>query len=261
LILNEKFLTITFRFKRVGEPKGVIVWDCNERSLDGFNPEIGWVRVDLGRLFHVHRVYELKRRRLQSKASRKPSLRRVLEKYSRRERNRARDFIHKVTRVIAETFKGYVHGFEDLNKEKMFRKSRTHNRKIAKSDWRTIIGLMSYKSRVQLLNPYNSARRCSSGMVNAPKGALYECKKCGLKIDRQLNACLIISSGGGLSPSPKLFDGLVRGWGGFTLTGGEADVSSNELVRGFEACEPQRLSMDQHLPILSLEPPQNPLKH
>ncbi|MBS7288129.1 MAG: hypothetical protein KIH01_05155 [Candidatus Freyarchaeota archaeon] len=41
LILNEKFLTITFRFKRVGEPKGVIAWNCNERSL-GFNPEIGW---------------------------------------------------------------------------------------------------------------------------------------------------------------------------------------------------------------------------
>ncbi|MBS7288216.1 MAG: hypothetical protein KIH01_05605 [Candidatus Freyarchaeota archaeon] len=25
-------------------------------------------------------------------------------------------------------------------------------------------------------------------------------------------------------------------------------------MRGFEACEPQGLSMDQHLPILSLEP-------
>ncbi|MBS7288021.1 MAG: hypothetical protein KIH01_04560 [Candidatus Freyarchaeota archaeon] len=74
------------RFKRRVEERGVIAWDCNEKSLDGFNPEIGWVRVDLRRLFHIHRVYELKRRRLQSKASRKPSLRRVLEKYSRRER-------------------------------------------------------------------------------------------------------------------------------------------------------------------------------
>ncbi|MBS7288408.1 MAG: transposase, partial [Candidatus Freyarchaeota archaeon] len=100
LILNEKFLVITFRFKqRVDEPKGVIVWDCNERSLDGFSPEVGWVRVDLRKLFHIHRVYELKRQRLQSKASRKQSLRRVLEKYSNRERNRARDFIHKTTTV------------------------------------------------------------------------------------------------------------------------------------------------------------------
>ncbi|MBS7288745.1 MAG: hypothetical protein KIH01_08415, partial [Candidatus Freyarchaeota archaeon] len=76
--------------QRVGEPKGVIVWDCNERSIDGFNPEIGWIRVDLRKLFHMHRVCELKRRRLQIKASKKPSLRRVLEKYSNRERNRAK---------------------------------------------------------------------------------------------------------------------------------------------------------------------------
>ncbi|MBS7288530.1 MAG: transposase, partial [Candidatus Freyarchaeota archaeon] len=145
-------------------------------------------------------------------ASRKPSLRRVLEKYSRRERNRARDFIHKVTRVIAEAFRGYVHGFEDIKKEKMLKKSRTHNRNIAKSNWKTIISLMGYKSRVQLLNPHNSTRRCSSGMVNAPKGALYECKGCGLKIDRQLNACLnLYLQVEGLSPSPKLFVGFVGG--------------------------------------------------
>ncbi|MBS7288318.1 MAG: transposase, partial [Candidatus Freyarchaeota archaeon] len=138
--------------------------------------------------------------------------RRVLEKYSNRERNRVRDFIHKVARVIAEAFKGYVHGFEDLNKEKMFKKSRTHNRNVAKSDWKTIIGLMSYKSRVRLLSPYNSTKKCSSGMVNAPKGALYECRSCGLKIDRQLNACVnLYLQVEGLSPSPKLFVGLVGG--------------------------------------------------
>ncbi|MBS7288000.1 MAG: transposase, partial [Candidatus Freyarchaeota archaeon] len=147
LILTEKFLIITFRFnQRVEEPRGAIAWDCNEKSLDGFNPEIGWIRVDLRKLFHIHRVYELKRQRLQSKASRKQSLRRVLEKYSNREKNRAKDFIHKITTTIAETFKGYVHGFKDLNKEKMLKKSRTHNRNVAKSDWKTIIGLMGYKS-------------------------------------------------------------------------------------------------------------------
>ncbi|MBS7288783.1 MAG: hypothetical protein KIH01_08620 [Candidatus Freyarchaeota archaeon] len=133
LILNEKFLIITFRFKqKTQNSKGVIVWDCNERSLDGFNPEIGWVRVDLRRLFHIHRVYELKRQRLQSKASRKPSLRRVLEKYSNRERNRVRDFIHKVTTMISKTFKDYVHGFEDLKKEKMFNKSKSSQQKNCK---------------------------------------------------------------------------------------------------------------------------------
>jgi hypothetical protein len=54
----------------------------NEKSLDGFSPETGWIKIDLTRLFHIHRVYEMKRRRIQRKASKKPSLRRVLAKYS-----------------------------------------------------------------------------------------------------------------------------------------------------------------------------------
>jgi putative transposase len=95
MILGEKYLTVTFRFKRDEEEvKGKIAWDCNEKSLDGFSPNRGWIRIDLTKLFHIHRVYETKRGRLQQKASKRPSLRRVLAKYSKRERNRAKDYIH-----------------------------------------------------------------------------------------------------------------------------------------------------------------------
>jgi putative transposase len=87
LILGERYLTVTFRFKEgEGESEGKVAWDCNEKSLDGFGPETGWIRIDLTKLFHVHRVYEMKRKRLQRKASKKPSLRKVLEKYSKREK-------------------------------------------------------------------------------------------------------------------------------------------------------------------------------
>jgi len=62
-------------------------------------------------------------------------------------------------------------------------------------------------------------------MLNAPKGALYECK-CGLRIDRQLNASInLYLKMEGLTPSPRLFDELMRAWRGFTLTGEEADES------------------------------------
>jgi putative transposase len=97
LILGERYLTVTFRFRAdEGEAEGKIAWDCNEKSLDGFSPETGWIRIDLTKLFHIHRVYETKRERLQRKASKKPSLRKVLAKYSNRERNRAEDYIHKL---------------------------------------------------------------------------------------------------------------------------------------------------------------------
>jgi putative transposase len=240
LILNERYLTVTFRFKRDEKVRGRIAWDCNEKSLDGFSPETGGVRIDLTKLFHIHRVYEVKRAGLQQKASKKPSLRRALAKYSRRERNRSRDFIHKLTTSITSEFDGFVHGFEDLRKERMLNGSKKHNRNISKSSWRTIVKLMSYKSRVVLLNPKNSTRRCSRcGMVNAPKGAIYECR-CGLRTNRHLNAAInLYLQMEGLSPAPKLFDELMRGWSGFTLTGEEADEGSNELVRSPRLLSPK----------------------
>jgi len=241
LILGEKHLTVTFRFKAdEGEVKGKIAWDCNEKSLDGFSPNTGWIRVDLTKLFHIHRVYETKRKRLQQKASKKPSLRKVLAKYSKREKDRAKDFIHKLTTFIAMKFKGYTHGFEYLRKNRMLNGSKEHNRNISKINWKTIITFMSYKSKVVLLNPKNSTRRCSRcGMVNAPKGASYECK-CGLRINRQLNAAInLYLQMEGLSPTPKLFDELVKGWRGFTLTGEEADEGSNELKRSQKLLNPK----------------------
>jgi putative transposase len=242
LILGEKYLTITFRSRgKQKEERDKIAWDSNEKSLDGFNPRAGWVRIDLTKLFHIHRVYELKRKRLQSRASKNPRLKEVLKKYSRRERNRARGFIHELTTQLARTFKGYIHGFEKLEKKRMLKKSRRHNRNVAKSDWRTIYRFMSYKARTVILNPYNSSKRCSRcGMVNAPKGALYECKSCGLRIDRQLNAAInLYLQMEGLSPSPRLFEELMKAWSGFTLTGDEADEGSDELKRSPRLVNPK----------------------
>jgi putative transposase len=183
----------------------------------------------------------MKRKRLQRKASKKPSLRKVLAKYSKRERNRAKDYIHKLTTFIAREFKGYAHGFEHLGKDRMFNGSKKHNRNVSKSDWKTIITLMDHKSKTILLNPKNSTRRCSRcGMVNAPKGASYACEKCGLRVDRQFNAAInLYLQMEGLSPSPKLFDELMKGRSGFTLTGEEADEGSDELERSPRLLSPK----------------------
>jgi Transposase and inactivated derivatives len=124
----------------------------------------------------------------------------------------------------------------------MFNSSKEHNRSISKSDWNMIITLMSYKSNsnVILLDPKNTSKRCSRcGMINAPKGAIYECK-CGLRINRQLNAAInLYLQMEGLSPSLKLFNELMRGWNGFILTGDEAYEGSNELLRSPRLVNPK----------------------
>jgi len=241
LILNEKYLTITFRSREKIKTKGSIAWDCNEKSLDGFSPETGWIRIDLTLLFHIHRVYEIKRKRLQQKASKKNSLKKILQKYSRREKNRAKDFVHKLTKEISRDFKNYVHGFEDLRKKNMFSYSREHNKRIAKMNWKMITSFMRYKSKVKLLNPKNSTKRCSRcGKINAPKGASYTCSRCGLRMDRQLNAAInLYLQMEGLSPSLKLFEELMKTWRGFTLTGEEADEGFDELKRSPRLMNPQ----------------------
>ena len=106
-----------------GETKGKIAWDCNEKSPDGFSPNMGWIRINLRKLFHIHRVYEIKRKRLKQKASKKPLLRRPAKR--------------------------------------MLNGSREHKRHVSKGNWKAIIFFMSYKSEVVLLNPQNSTRRCS----------------------------------------------------------------------------------------------------
>jgi transposase len=148
---------------------------------------------------------------------------------------------HKLTTFIAMKFKGYTHGFEHLRKNRMLNGSKEHNRNISKSDWKTTVTFMSYKSKVVLLNPKNSTRRCSRcGMVNAPKGASHVCEKCGLRMDRQLNAAVnLYLQMEWLSPTPKHFNGLMRGWSGFTLTGEEAGEGSDELKRSPKLVNPK----------------------
>jgi len=93
----------------------------------------------------------------------------------------------------------------------MLSSSRKHNRDNSKSGWKTIIIFVSYKSEVMLINPENSTRRCSRcGMVNASKGAIHECR-CGLSMDRQLNAAInLYLQMEGLPPTLKLFDELMK---------------------------------------------------
>ncbi|MEM4582091.1 MAG: zinc ribbon domain-containing protein, partial [Candidatus Korarchaeum sp.] len=143
---------------------------------------------------------------------------------------------------LSRKYRSYIHGFEDLRKEGMFRRgknARKHNRKVAKSDWKIIQSLMSYKSRVVFLNPKDTSRRCSRcGMVNAPKGA-FVCE-CGLRIDRQLNAAInLYLQMEGLSPSPRLFEELTKklfeglmARSGFALTGEEADDRETDESQG-----------------------------
>jgi len=230
LILKEDELVITFRKPVNNTPsKKKIAWDLNLLSIDGFCDK-GWIRVDLKPLYTLHITYENKRRKIQRLSKTKPkTAKRLMQKYSQRYRDGVKDFLHKLTTMLAKEFKDYEHGFENLEKQGMFGKCKIHNRVISKQNWKQIISLMSYKANVRLLNPYNSTKTCPrcGGRMKHRKGQVLECGKCRLIINRQLNASInLYLRMWGFPPSMKVWLELIEPIlrrSGVTLKGGETD--------------------------------------
>jgi len=173
--------------------KPAVAWYFNLLSLDGYSPETGWVRIDTKKLASVHISSFEKRRSVQRKASKSKKAKKILAKYSRRERNRARKHQLEIARVI-QSVAGVV-GLEELSKHCMYTRSRLWNRMISRSDWRSISRILEERlgeAKVKELDPYGSSSFCSRcGWHNKDlNGAVFECKECGLRIDRQLNAAI-----------------------------------------------------------------------
>jgi len=157
VITPEKIhLPVHYEDTQSGKPG--VAWDFNLLSLDGYSPETGWVRIDTKKLASVHISSFEKRRSVQRKASHSKKARRVLSKYSKRERNRARKHQLEIARVI-QSLCGSV-GLEELKKQGMFTRSRIWNRRISRSDWRSITRILEERlgeARVEELDPYASS--------------------------------------------------------------------------------------------------------
>ena len=240
-----------------------VAWDFNLLSLDGYSPETGWIRIDTSKLASVHISSFEKRRSVQRKASRSKRARRVLSKYSRRERNRAGKHQLEIARVI-QSVCGSV-GLEELSKERMYTRSRLWNRRISRSDWRSIARILEERMgevKVKELDPYGSSSLCSRcGWHNQDlNGAVFMCGGCGLRIDRQLNAAINLYmrltfgyttnwEDGKKRVELKMESASQKAWwdrvvlpslvGGCALTGAERS-DPDELVRGLhDALKPK----------------------
>jgi len=240
LILTKNELIITFR-KPIEKKNHVecIGWDSNVFSLDGFSPRYGWLKIDLSKLYHIHRVHEIKRKNAQSATSRKSIVKERVSRHGEREKNRAKDYVHKLTTMFTRVFPDVVHGFEDLNKAGMFNKSREHNRDIAKQNWKQIVQFMSDKSEIKLVDPRNTSStcpRCGGKMIKLQGGRVVKCSRCGLELDRQLcGAINIFLKMCGFPQSPSTFFRAVikkmiprwktqmRALGGVATKGGKGD--------------------------------------
>lgn len=173
LLLTEKGVYLIYRYKiKSREPHRFASLDINLTNITMLLDE-KVVRFDTRLLYHIHRVYESIRRKLQMLMKKKPRVaKRLWKKYSRRERNRVKDLLHKLTTVIADELEKRNLGLilEDLNgiKKKVVRKGKNpkkRNRELSKWNCRELQKLLEYKVKerglpVVYVNPRNSSRIC-----------------------------------------------------------------------------------------------------
>jgi len=123
-----------------------------------------------------------------------------MEKSSKREKNRCKDLMHKITTTIVRGLVSIKHGaiLEDLRniKDRILNDSKNLNRKLSKWNCRAFQSMLEYKLKwfglpVKYVNPSNSSKTCSlcSGRLSAYEGRLMKCK-CGFIQDRDVVACL-----------------------------------------------------------------------
>ncbi|MEM3833049.1 MAG: transposase [Thermoprotei archaeon] len=201
LLMTEKELIITVK-KRV-EPKAEkwVSFDVNLTNVTAFiGGEIK--RYDLRELYHIHRTYETKLQRIQKLSKIKPlTSKMLLKKYSKREKNRAKDFMHKLTTQVAGELKERNCGaiLENLKgiKGRILNGSRKNNRKLSKWNARTFQFMLEYKLKwlnlpVKYVSPVNSSKTCPvcSGSMASYLGRIMRCEECGLTMDRDIIAVL-----------------------------------------------------------------------
>ena len=234
ILLGERFVYIPIRVHvDLSEPKGFVAVDVNEDNITYATSDGKAAKIYLG-IKRIRETYHEKRKKIQKEVKGKKRDE-LLRKYGEREKNRIKDILHKATRFIADTLKGYGFILENL---KGLRKSA--NRKVKKYNKRSgrvqevsvrtkemkrrlnllpfhqIQSYIEYKallngSPVDYMPPHNTSKICArcGGLVNS----LRACPYCGL--DRDINACLnLLDVGRCGAPERLSVDVMKVGWRG-----------------------------------------------
>ena len=151
VVLKDGRVLIPFKSTKVVEARRVIAWDSNELSLDGFSPQLGFIKIDMKPLQSVKIVYERKKTVAQSRNKRE-----VYEKYVKRERNREKDYVNKLAKGLAALFPNAVHVFEGLEKGDLVSRKKTskpRRKRNARTPWKLIQRKLSEKVPVVRVSP------------------------------------------------------------------------------------------------------------
>jgi putative transposase len=213
ITVNETKVIVPFK-KEVDltDPKDWIAIDINESNVTAVSSNPHVLRID-HELRTVHTTYFGIRRRIQKLAREKPkTAQRLLEKYSDREKRKAKDLCHKISKQIVDFAKrnGFGIVMEDLKgiRERINRGKKL-NRRLHSWNFRKLQFYIDYKARLEGLpvvyvNPAGTSSTCPiCGGKLAPNGYRRMRCQCGYENDRDITACLNLLRMRGVSVAPE----------------------------------------------------------
>jgi len=215
IILKENGVFIPFKEKvEIKETKGLLIFDTNETNLTGLlitENEVKMIFYDLRKVYHIHRAYEEKLRRIQKLKRQKPlTAAKIQSKYAKRRKRRVRQLLHVLGSHIAHIAKerGVRVVFGDLKgirekgnkkRRKWKKKNRKNmNRRLNSWNFRLLQFICEYKVLAQghqtiYVSEAWTSRTCPvCGCMREPNGALFVCK-CGFTADRHVTAVINIA--------------------------------------------------------------------
>jgi len=213
--INETKVLIPFRKDvDLSNPKDWIAIDINESNVTGVssNPHVVRWDAEFGK---VRGNYFRKRRRIQRLAKHKPiTSRRLMKKYSKRERNKVKDLCHKLSKSIVTFAEEHGFGIVMENLKGIRRRinyGKKMNRRLHSWSFRRLQFYIEYKAKleglpVKYVDPKNTSSLCPicGGKLVASKGhRRLRCRKCGYENDRDIiGAVNILKRGCGELPLP-----------------------------------------------------------
>jgi len=187
------------------EPNAAIALDTNENSLDGVvvtGSGARLVRLPLGGVREVQATHFRRRRRISKKKAHDRRVRRILlDREGRRERNRVRQRLHRMTKWLVQCAKmrQAAIALEDLRLHGAGGRSRRMNRRLSSWPRGELHRQVEYKAAlagvpVIKVNPAWTSKTCPvCGARRRDRvGKDFVCLMCDWEMDRQINAGLNI---------------------------------------------------------------------
>ncbi|MEM3489771.1 MAG: transposase, partial [Nitrososphaerota archaeon] len=208
------------------KPMGYASIDVNLMSLDVLKAKensLEYEKVELKKLYEIRAHCFKKRRKIQKLSKIKPkTAEKLMQKYSKREKRRVNNMLHKITTDITRELagKGLSPIFEKLKglnyNSTRNRYAKCRNRKVSSLPYRKIQSFIEYKMawlgyKTQYVDAKNTSKTCPRcGSLSKVRGQTYKCEKCGYEADRHFVTCVNILRMWGFGFTPKALNEIVE---------------------------------------------------